>query len=162
MYYTCKTVNSKYILTTDEYVQSIYVTHTAKTATNDRPVLSSKRAPHIDKPVTVQQYLKPGQWAPDGARHQDGLTDWLTVGRNVTLTPNHFYTEDGSSMPLPNVGIHLQDNTVWQPRCPQSELSLPWKRKNLGPLGLSASAIMAIWQAVSVLLISLTTTNLCL
>jgi hypothetical protein len=25
-------------------------------------------------------------WVPDGARHQDWLTDWLTVSRNVTLT----------------------------------------------------------------------------
>jgi hypothetical protein len=25
-------------------------------------------------------------WAPDGARHQDLLTDWLIVSRNVTLT----------------------------------------------------------------------------
>jgi hypothetical protein len=25
-------------------------------------------------------------WAPDGARHQDWLTDWLTVSRNGTLT----------------------------------------------------------------------------
>jgi hypothetical protein len=25
-------------------------------------------------------------WVPDGARHLDLLTDWLTVGRNVTLT----------------------------------------------------------------------------
>jgi hypothetical protein len=25
-------------------------------------------------------------WAPNGARHQDLLTDWLTVSRNVTLT----------------------------------------------------------------------------
>jgi hypothetical protein len=49
--------------------------------TKDRPVLSSERAPHKSKPVTVKW-----SWAPDGARHQDLLTDWLTVSRNVTST----------------------------------------------------------------------------
>jgi hypothetical protein len=43
------------------------------TLTKDRPVLSSERAPHKDKTVTVKQGL-------------DTKTDWLTVSRNVTLT----------------------------------------------------------------------------
>jgi hypothetical protein len=33
-------------------------------------------------------------WAPDGARHQDLLTDWLTVSRNVTLTLTMGYLWD--------------------------------------------------------------------
>jgi hypothetical protein len=52
----------------------------------DRPVLSSERAPHKNKTVTVTQVIIIWSWAPDGARYQDILTDWLTVSRNVTLT----------------------------------------------------------------------------
>jgi hypothetical protein len=35
-------------------------------------------------------------WAPDGARYQDLLTDWLTVSRNVTLTLTLRYGNLGS------------------------------------------------------------------
>jgi hypothetical protein len=48
MYCTYKTVN-----TSINYVDN----RRTMTATNYRPVLSSERAPHIDKPVTVQEYL---------------------------------------------------------------------------------------------------------
>jgi hypothetical protein len=44
------------------------------TLTKDKPILSSERAPHNDKTVTVKQELF-------GARHQDRLT----VSRNVTF-----------------------------------------------------------------------------
>jgi ABC-type nitrate/sulfonate/bicarbonate transport system ATPase subunit len=51
------------------------------TLTKDRPVLSLERTPHNNKTVTVKQH-EPQM----GARHQNWLTDWLTVSRNVTLT----------------------------------------------------------------------------
>jgi hypothetical protein len=38
-------------------------------------------------------------WAPDGARYQDLLTDWLTVNRNVILTWSS-YLRAGSSVQL--------------------------------------------------------------
>jgi hypothetical protein len=48
---------------------------------NDRPDLSSEGAPDIDKTITVT-VINIWSRAPDGARHQDGLT----IGHNVTLT----------------------------------------------------------------------------
>jgi hypothetical protein len=53
--------------------------------TKDRPVFSSARAPHGNKNVTVKQKYISGH-DPGGARHQDLLTDWLTISRIVTLT----------------------------------------------------------------------------
>jgi hypothetical protein len=49
---------------------------------NDRPVLSSERAPHIIKPASVWQIWS---WAPDGywTPRQTGR---MTVGRNRSLT----------------------------------------------------------------------------
>jgi hypothetical protein len=41
--------------------------------------LSSERAPHMDRTVTFQPRLNIWSWAPDGARHQDRQTDWLSV-----------------------------------------------------------------------------------
>jgi hypothetical protein len=41
----------------------------------DRPVLSSERAPHKNKTVTVTQVIIIWSWSPDGARYQDILTD---------------------------------------------------------------------------------------
>jgi hypothetical protein len=49
-----------YILTTDLILQNV-------TLTNDRPVLSSETAPHIDRTVTVKQELISGH------EHQMGL-----------------------------------------------------------------------------------------
>jgi hypothetical protein len=54
--------------------------------TNDRPVLSSERAPHKKQDRNCHTVINIWSWVPDGARHQDLLTDWLTVSRNVTLT----------------------------------------------------------------------------
>jgi hypothetical protein len=54
------------------------------THTTDRPVLSSERAPHGNKNVTVRQnkYLVMGpRWGSIPR-----LTDWLTVSRNMALT----------------------------------------------------------------------------
>jgi hypothetical protein len=42
---------------------------------NDRPVLSSERAPHKRKDRNCQTAINIWSWAPDGARHQDLLTD---------------------------------------------------------------------------------------
>jgi hypothetical protein len=56
------------------------------TMTNDRPDLSSERAPAIDKTILVNinrnkyPFVRP-TWAL-----KPGLTDRLVVGRNVTLT----------------------------------------------------------------------------
>jgi hypothetical protein len=44
----------------------------------DRPVLSSERAPHGNKNVTVRQ-INIWSRASDGARYQDLLTDWPSV-----------------------------------------------------------------------------------
>jgi hypothetical protein len=44
--------------------------------TKDRPVLSSERAPHKNKTVTI---INIWSWAPDGARHQDLLIDRPSV-----------------------------------------------------------------------------------
>jgi hypothetical protein len=44
-----------------------------------RPVLLSERAPDKNKTVTVKGLKKIWLWAPDGARHQELLTDWPSV-----------------------------------------------------------------------------------
>jgi hypothetical protein len=54
--------------------------------TSDRPVLSSERTSHKKQDRNCQTVINIWSRAPDGARHQDLLTDWLTVSRNVTLT----------------------------------------------------------------------------
>jgi hypothetical protein len=54
--------------------------------THDRPDLSSERAPQTDKTVTLGGGGNSGQMSKIWAWHQDILTDWLTVSRNVTLT----------------------------------------------------------------------------
>jgi hypothetical protein len=48
------------------------------TNTDDRPDLSSEGAPDIDKTVNVKQ-INIRSRDPDGARYQDGLTDWSSV-----------------------------------------------------------------------------------
>jgi hypothetical protein len=52
--------------------------------TQDRPVLSSERAPHIKKTVIVKRVINIWSWPQIGSTRR--LTDWLTVSRNVTLT----------------------------------------------------------------------------
>jgi hypothetical protein len=49
-----------------------------KTMTNDRPDLSSERAPDWQN-RNCQTVCNLWSWAPEGARHQDALTDWLLV-----------------------------------------------------------------------------------
>jgi hypothetical protein len=45
--------------------------------TNDRPTLSSERAPQENKYHNSQDVgLKIWSWVPEGARHQDWLADW--------------------------------------------------------------------------------------
>jgi hypothetical protein len=54
--------------------------------TKYKPVLSSERAPHKNKTVTVKRVINIWSWVADGAGSTPRLTDWLTVSRNVTLT----------------------------------------------------------------------------
>jgi hypothetical protein len=64
MYYTYKTVNNKYI---DKW---------RMTMTKDRPIFSSERAPHIDKPKSAQQYLVSGHQPQMGLNTKmSGMTD---------------------------------------------------------------------------------------
>jgi hypothetical protein len=44
---------------------------------NDRPVLSSERAPQINKPATVRQKQRPGRKPQMGSSFQDRLPGWL-------------------------------------------------------------------------------------
>jgi hypothetical protein len=45
--------------------------------TNDRPTLSSERAPQEDKDHNSHHVgLKIWSWVPEGTRHQEWLTDW--------------------------------------------------------------------------------------
>jgi hypothetical protein len=46
--------------------------------TKDRPVLSKERTPHKKQDSNCQKVINIWSWAPDGARHQDWLTDRLT------------------------------------------------------------------------------------
>jgi hypothetical protein len=64
---------------------------------HDRPDLSSERAPQNDKTVTFKKKNNKisGQKSHIWARHQDILTDWLTVSRNVTLTLNNEQMKGG-------------------------------------------------------------------
>jgi hypothetical protein len=52
---------------------------------NDRPVLSSERAPHINKPATVRQKKKIWSHIPNECL-TPRQTGRLTVGHNITLT----------------------------------------------------------------------------
>jgi hypothetical protein len=57
----------------------------AQESTNDRPDLSSERAPHIDKTETLRKINKYLVMSPRrGSTPRQ--TDWLTVSFNVTLT----------------------------------------------------------------------------
>jgi hypothetical protein len=47
----------------------------AMTLTKDRPVLSSERTPHKKQDRNCQTVITIWSWGPDGARHQDLLTD---------------------------------------------------------------------------------------
>jgi hypothetical protein len=47
------------------------------TNTDDRPNLSSERAPDIDKNSKCQTEINILSWDPDGPRNQDGLTKSL-------------------------------------------------------------------------------------
>jgi hypothetical protein len=65
-------------MTTDLVLQTM-------TLTENRPVLSSERAPHKNKTVPVK--INIWSWAPEGGLDtKTTKTDWLTVSRNVTLT----------------------------------------------------------------------------
>jgi hypothetical protein len=55
------------------------LTYFRQTLTKDRPTLSSERAPSPRQDRNCQTVTKIWSWAPDGARHQDGRTDWLSV-----------------------------------------------------------------------------------
>jgi hypothetical protein len=79
MYYT---VNSKYILTIDGLCRKHIMTHIAD---YDCDKWQREGAPHRQN-RSCPTVSKIWSWAPDEARHQDGLIDWLTVGGNVTLT----------------------------------------------------------------------------
>jgi hypothetical protein len=58
------------------------------TKTNDRPDLTSEGAPDIEKNSNSQIVINIWSWAPDGARHQDRLTDWSSVVIH-SLTHSH-------------------------------------------------------------------------
>jgi hypothetical protein len=58
--------------------------------TKDRPDLSSERAPHKNKIVTVTQVINIWSWAPDGC-FIPRQTGRLTVGRNVRLRLSNVY-----------------------------------------------------------------------
>jgi hypothetical protein len=49
-----------------------------------RPLV--REGAHQKQDRNCQTVIYMWSWAPNGARHQDLLTDWLTVSRNVTLT----------------------------------------------------------------------------
>jgi hypothetical protein len=53
--------------------------------TNDRPVLSSERAPHKEWDCNCQTVINIWSWAPDWAWHEDRLTDWLTDRPSVAM-----------------------------------------------------------------------------
>jgi hypothetical protein len=64
----------------------IYMQFAGLLLTKDRPDLSSGRAHKQDRTAAVKQLATIWSWAPDGARHQDTLTDgpsvvnWLGLG----------------------------------------------------------------------------------
>jgi hypothetical protein len=47
--------------------------------TNDRPVLSSERAPYKKQERNCKTVIYIWSCVPDGARHQDLLTEWPSV-----------------------------------------------------------------------------------
>jgi hypothetical protein len=47
--------------------------------TKERPILPSERMPHRKQDRNCQTKINIWSWAPDGARHQDLLTDWPSV-----------------------------------------------------------------------------------
>jgi hypothetical protein len=55
-----------------------------KTMTNDRPDLSSERAPDWQN-LNCLTVCNIWSWVPDGARHQDGPTDWPSVVTELWL-----------------------------------------------------------------------------
>jgi hypothetical protein len=68
--------------------------------TNDRPDLSSEKAPDWQN-RNCQTVRIVWSWAPDGARHQDGLTDWPSVVTELWLdTSGHGYTRNGATSEL--------------------------------------------------------------
>jgi hypothetical protein len=98
MYYTCKTVKSKHILTAYRWLKQLTMT-----AINDRPVRSSKRAP----PSTKLQMSDSNKTLVLGPRWglTPGLTGRLTVSRNVTSTLTYGATNVAPSLkdrPLPS------------------------------------------------------------
>jgi hypothetical protein len=54
--------------------------------TNDRPILPSEGAPHIDKTILVKVNRNNYQVVRPAWTLKPGLTDRLVVGRKVTLT----------------------------------------------------------------------------
>jgi hypothetical protein len=52
---------------------------------NYRPILSSKKVPHIKKPAVIRQKTKIWQWAPDGSP-TPRQTGRLTIGHKLTST----------------------------------------------------------------------------
>jgi hypothetical protein len=84
--------------------------------------------PHVSnnwQTTTVLSTTKIWSWVPEGARSQDGRTDWLTdrltVSCNVTLTfwSQALHLQDGESMCIWNVGNLPQHYIVSQTRRPQ-------------------------------------------
>jgi hypothetical protein len=68
-------------------------------STKDRTVLSTERAPHKNKSVTVKTVINIWSWAPDGAQHQDLLTDWLT-DRQSQCDFHFWYSSTGQPLPF--------------------------------------------------------------
>jgi hypothetical protein len=60
--------------------------------TKDRPVLSLERAPHKKQDRNSQAVINIWSSAPDGARHQDLLTDWPSVAMWLWLWPRQLVT----------------------------------------------------------------------
>jgi hypothetical protein len=73
-------------------------------------------------------------WAPDGARHQDRQTDWLTVSRNVTLTLtlicNHTRVEAGSNTSTVTLRVVGGDD---KGSCKSETVKMVARSKGLGP-----------------------------
>jgi hypothetical protein len=65
---------------------------------NERPLFSSERAPHKKQDRNCQTVINIWSWAPDGARHQDLLTDWPSVAMwlRLWLEPRRWQTSEFS------------------------------------------------------------------
>jgi hypothetical protein len=87
----------------------------AKYSTNILPVLSSERAPHSDRTATALTETRIWSWVPDGAWHQDGLTDRPPPVTWLWRTYTYFNPEDVGIMFLPPTRL-----TVSQPKKLQS------------------------------------------